>query len=204
MLVDEGDEERKPRLQSARPVVKAPNIHVFQKPVGKIVREVEIPEQIVVADLAQKLAVKANVVIRELMKIGTMATINQSIDRDTAALVVEELGHKAVFVAPARSRSRKSCGKSSPWRLPRPCPVHPWSPSWATSITARPRCSTTSARPASPPAKPGHHPAYRRLSRRYAQWQHHLSGYAGTRRVYRHACSGCQGDGCGDPGGRGG
>lgn len=100
VLVDEGDEERKPRLQSARPVVKAPNIHVFQKPVGKIVREVEIPEQIVVADLAQKLAVKANVVIRELMKIGTMATINQSIDRDTAALVVEELGHKAVFVAP--------------------------------------------------------------------------------------------------------
>ncbi|GMU46851.1 MAG: translation initiation factor IF-2 [Porticoccaceae bacterium] len=98
-LVDEGDEDRKPRLQSARPAVSAPNIHVFQKPVGKIVREVEIPEQIVVADLAQKLAVKVNVVIRELMKMGTMATINQSIDRDTAALVVEELGHKAVFVA---------------------------------------------------------------------------------------------------------
>ena len=99
VLAEEGDDGQKPRLQSIRPIVRAPNVHVFQRPVGKIVREVEIPEQIAVADLAQKLAIKANVLIRELMKMGTMATINQSIDRDTAALVVEELGHKAVFVA---------------------------------------------------------------------------------------------------------
>jgi translation initiation factor IF-2 len=102
------EEGGKPRLQSSRPVVQAHNVHVFQKPTGKIVREVEIPEQIVVADLAQKLAVKAGVLIRELMKLGTMATINQAIDRDTAALVVEEMGHKAVFVAPPEIQAEES------------------------------------------------------------------------------------------------
>ncbi|HEX4881029.1 MAG TPA: translation initiation factor IF-2 [Porticoccaceae bacterium] len=107
-LADDADDERRPRLQSLRPAVQARNVHVFQKPVGKIVREVEIPEQIVVADLAQKLAIKANVLIRELMKMGTMATINQSIDRDTAVLVVEELGHKAVFVAPREVEAEES------------------------------------------------------------------------------------------------
>ena len=108
-VLSEGiEEDGRPRLQSSRPVVRAHNVHVFQKPTGKIVREVEIPEQIVVSDLAQKLAVKAGVLIRELMKMGTMATINQAIDRDTAALVVEEMGHKAVFVASAEVQAEES------------------------------------------------------------------------------------------------
>lgn len=70
--------------------------HVFQKPVGKLTQEVSLPEHITVADLAQKMSVKAAEVIKRLMKLGMMVTINQMLDRDTATLVVEELGHKAV------------------------------------------------------------------------------------------------------------
>ncbi len=99
ILVDDDEGDRKPRLLSGRPAVQARNIHVFKKPTGKIVHEVEVPEAITVADLAQKMAVKAAVVIRELMKMGTMATINQTIDRDTAFLVIEEMGHKPVAVS---------------------------------------------------------------------------------------------------------
>ena len=59
-----------------------------------MVREVTIPEAITVGDLAQKMSIKAAVLIKELMKQGIMATINQTIDQDTAVLIVEELGHK--------------------------------------------------------------------------------------------------------------
>ncbi|MGB5146384.1 MAG: translation initiation factor IF-2 [Porticoccaceae bacterium] len=99
ILVEDDEADRKPRLLSGRPVVQARNIHVFKRPTGKIVHEVEVPEEITVADLAQKMAVKAAMVIRELMKMGIMATINQTIDRDTAFLVIEEMGHKPVAVA---------------------------------------------------------------------------------------------------------
>lgn len=68
----------------------------FEKPVEPQVREVQVPETIKVGDLAQKMAVKAGEVIKSLMKLGVMATINQMIDQDTAILVVEDLGHKAV------------------------------------------------------------------------------------------------------------
>lgn len=60
-----------------------------------IIREVNIPETITVSDLAQKMAVKATEVIKHLMKMGAMVTINQVIDQDTAILVVEEMGHTA-------------------------------------------------------------------------------------------------------------
>ncbi len=69
--------------------------HGFKEPVGPIVREVNIPETITVAELAQKMAVKAAEVIKVMMKLGTMATINQVIDQDTATIIVEEMGHKA-------------------------------------------------------------------------------------------------------------
>ncbi|MEA5445802.1 translation initiation factor IF-2 [Gammaproteobacteria bacterium AB-CW1] len=68
--------------------------HGFEKPAGPVVREVVVPESITVGDLAQRMAVKANELIKVMMKMGVMATINQSIDQETAALVVEELGHK--------------------------------------------------------------------------------------------------------------
>ena len=67
--------------------------HAFERPTVPVVREVEIPESIKVSELAQKMAVKGNEVIKVLMKLGTMATINQVIDQDTAMLVVEEMGH---------------------------------------------------------------------------------------------------------------
>ncbi|OQX46471.1 MAG: translation initiation factor IF-2, partial [Candidatus Sedimenticola endophacoides] len=70
--------------------------HGFQRPTAPVVHEVEVGESIVVADLAQKMSVKAAAVIKELMKMGMMVTINQPLDHDTAVLVVEEMGHKAV------------------------------------------------------------------------------------------------------------
>ncbi len=70
--------------------------HGFQRPTAPVVREVEVPENISVADLAARLSAKASVVVKVLFKQGVMATINQVLDRDTAMLVVEEMGHKAV------------------------------------------------------------------------------------------------------------
>jgi len=70
--------------------------HGFSKPLAPIVREVAIGDTITVADLAQKLALKGGDVVKALFKMGVMATITQSIDHDTAALVTEELGHTVV------------------------------------------------------------------------------------------------------------
>ena len=70
------------------------NKHGFTKPTKPVIHEVAIPESISVADLAQKMTVKAAEVIKVLMKMGVMATINQILDQDTAVLVVEEMGHK--------------------------------------------------------------------------------------------------------------
>ncbi|HEU4626711.1 MAG TPA: translation initiation factor IF-2 [Steroidobacteraceae bacterium] len=69
--------------------------HGFEMPTAPVVREVPIGETITVAELAQRMAVKATEVIKVLMNMGVMATINQVIDQDTAVLVVEELGHTA-------------------------------------------------------------------------------------------------------------
>lgn len=68
--------------------------HGFERPTTPVVRAVEIPESIKVSELAQKMAVKGSEVIKVLMKLGIMATINQVIDQDTATLVVEEMGHE--------------------------------------------------------------------------------------------------------------
>lgn len=70
--------------------------HGFSRPTAPIVREVAIGEAITVADLAQKLALKGGDVVKALFKMGVMATVNQTIDHDTAVLVTEELGHVAV------------------------------------------------------------------------------------------------------------
>ena len=67
--------------------------HGFEKPTGPIVKEIAIPETITVAELAQKMSVKAAEVIKVLMKLGTMATINQVLDQDTATILVEDMGH---------------------------------------------------------------------------------------------------------------
>jgi translation initiation factor IF-2 len=69
--------------------------HGFERPTAPVVHEVSIPETITVADLAQRMAIKAPEVIRTMMGMGVMATINQAIDQDTATLIVEEMGHVA-------------------------------------------------------------------------------------------------------------
>src|SRR3970282_816797 len=66
--------------------------HGFEMPVERVVREVALPETLTVAELAQKMSVKSVEVIKVLMKLGMMVTINQVIDRDTATIVVEEMG----------------------------------------------------------------------------------------------------------------
>ena len=70
--------------------------HAFQAPTEAVVREVHVPETISVADLAHKMAVKATEVIKALMKMGSMVTINQVLDQETAMILVEEMGHRAV------------------------------------------------------------------------------------------------------------
>ena len=67
----------------------------FAAPVEQQVQEVHVPETISVADLAHKMSVKASEVIKQLMKLGQMVTINQQLDQETAMIVVEEMGHKA-------------------------------------------------------------------------------------------------------------
>jgi len=67
----------------------------FQQPTEAVVREVHVPETITVAELAHKMAVKASEVIKQLMKLGQMVTINQVLDQETAMIVVEEMGHIA-------------------------------------------------------------------------------------------------------------
>jgi translation initiation factor IF-2 len=73
--------------------------HAPQQQVEARVLEVHVPETITVAELAHKMAVKASEVIKHLMKLGQMVTINQPLDQDTAMIVVEEMGHKAIVAA---------------------------------------------------------------------------------------------------------
>ncbi|MCZ6585757.1 MAG: translation initiation factor IF-2 [Gammaproteobacteria bacterium] len=88
---------RRKRRPRRRPVqVSVDSQHGFERPTEPVIREVEIPETITVNDLAQRMAIKSNDVIKVLMNMGMMVTINQVIDQDTAVLVVEELGHTAL------------------------------------------------------------------------------------------------------------
>jgi translation initiation factor IF-2 len=84
---------KRPRPKKAAPA-SASSKHGFERPTAPIVREVPIPQTITAAELAQKMSVKAAEVIKTLMKLGIMATINQALDQDTATIVVEEMGHK--------------------------------------------------------------------------------------------------------------
>jgi translation initiation factor IF-2 len=88
---------KKKNKSTTRASTQSDGKHQFEMPVAPMVKEVTIPETIIVSDLAQKMSLKAALVIKHLMKLGIMATINQSIDQDTAAILVEELGHKAIM-----------------------------------------------------------------------------------------------------------
>ena len=92
-----GDGRRDDRRGSRRQKTVAPEsmaAHGFTRPTAPVIREVSIPETITVAELANKMAVKAADVIKCMFKMGSMVTINQVIDQDTASIVVEEMGHK--------------------------------------------------------------------------------------------------------------
>jgi translation initiation factor IF-2 len=94
LVINEEEEDttlRKPLRAKKKPKEKR---HAFERPTKPMVREVDIPETITVGDLAQRMAVKSADVIKKLMGMGVMATINQALDQETAVLVTEELGHK--------------------------------------------------------------------------------------------------------------
>ena len=87
---------RRRKRPRRRPVhLSVESQHAFEKPTAPVVREVAIGETITVGDLAQRMAIKSGEVIKSLMNMGMMVTINQVIDQDTAVLVVEEMGHTA-------------------------------------------------------------------------------------------------------------
>ncbi|MCC5861214.1 MAG: translation initiation factor IF-2 [Gammaproteobacteria bacterium] len=94
-----GDKSGKRRKRKQAPErgrggrVNVESRHGFERPTAPVVREVEVPETITVSELAQRMAVKGAEVIKVLMNMGAMVTINQPIDQDTAVLVVEEMGH---------------------------------------------------------------------------------------------------------------
>ncbi|MCG6870950.1 MAG: translation initiation factor IF-2 [Gammaproteobacteria bacterium] len=97
---------RKPRRQTTRRRNRAVSTsmsgqHGFEKPTEPVQRDIDIPETISVAELAQLLSVKAPEVLKVLMNMGTMVTINQVLDQDTAILVVEEMGHSAQAARPS-------------------------------------------------------------------------------------------------------
>ena len=90
-----GRRRRKSPTRRRQVSVSGDGQHGFEKPTAPVIREVEIPESIAVSELAQRMAIKGNEVVKVLFNMGAMVTINQVIDQDTASLVVEELGHRA-------------------------------------------------------------------------------------------------------------
>src|SRR5262245_22262647 len=90
--------KKKKRVKTRSAAVATEARHAFEMPTAPMKREVAIGETITVAELAQKMAVKANEVIKVMMNMGVMATINQPIDQDTAVLVIEEMAHAAKII----------------------------------------------------------------------------------------------------------
>jgi len=96
--VDGGGGRRRSRKKANR-VHEEHSKHGFEMPTARIVYEVELADMISVAGLAQQMSVKTGEIIKQLMKLGVMATINQMIDQDTAILLIEELGHSVKLVS---------------------------------------------------------------------------------------------------------
>ncbi len=96
---EDASRAKRKKLRPGRAVVLPEQKHGFEKPTSPMIREVQVPESITVSDLAMRMSVKATEVIKTLMKMGVMATINQSLDQETAMLVVEEMGHTPIAQA---------------------------------------------------------------------------------------------------------
>jgi translation initiation factor IF-2 len=97
--------KKKPRRQIEPTRTPSSGPHGFSKPTAPVTRDVAIGDSIIVSELAQKMAVKGADVVKALFKMGVMATINQPVDHDTAVLVVEELGHRAVKLEEATAET---------------------------------------------------------------------------------------------------
>ncbi len=94
--VSKGRKKRKEKRRPSNIKSAVSDQHGFEKPVAPVVRDIEVPETIAVGDLAAQMSVKSAEVVKVLFNMGTMVTINQTLDQDTAMLVVEELGHNAI------------------------------------------------------------------------------------------------------------
>ena len=88
--------KKKDRTRLSQKIQEEQAQHGFQKPVEKVMHDIAVPDTIKVSDLAQKMTTKAGEVLKVLMGMGVMVTLNDVIDQDTALLVVEEMGHKGV------------------------------------------------------------------------------------------------------------
>ncbi|MHB1516133.1 MAG: translation initiation factor IF-2 [Acidiferrobacteraceae bacterium] len=108
------------RVSGKRIVTSMSGQHAFEMPTEPIVREILIPEAISIAELAQRMSVKAAEVIKTLMQLGTMATINQVLDQETAAVVVEQMGHTAKRAQPDDPEALLGTPVSEGEREPRP------------------------------------------------------------------------------------
>ncbi|MDH5392209.1 MAG: translation initiation factor IF-2 [Gammaproteobacteria bacterium] len=105
---------KRKKKMPAKHVAAADSKHGFEMPVAPVVREVEISNTITVAELASRMSIKASEVIKVMMKMGVMATINQVIDQETAVLVTEEMGHTVKTVSEgAREAALLSHGEDS-------------------------------------------------------------------------------------------
>ncbi|MCL4111171.1 UNVERIFIED_CONTAM: hypothetical protein GTU68_043084 [Idotea baltica] len=104
--VKEGANRRKKKGKRTRNVkIEQSTEHGFVAPTEPVVRSIEVPDTIVVSELASMLSVKGADVIRAMMGMGVMATINQVVDQDTAILIVEEMGHEATAAASEEEKS---------------------------------------------------------------------------------------------------
>ena len=92
---DASRRKKKQRVRERKAPMGVEQRHGFELPTAKVIREVGVGETITAQELAQKMAVKATEVIKVMMNLGLMVTINQPIDQETAVLVVEEMGHTA-------------------------------------------------------------------------------------------------------------
>jgi translation initiation factor IF-2 len=122
VAADKSGRRQKKSKTSRRVTITPTQEHGFERPTAPVIHAVDLPANIAVADLAQKMSIKSAEVIKTLMKMGVMATINQVIDQDTATLVVEELGHIArpvqenALETELKQRIQEVAGE----RLPRP------------------------------------------------------------------------------------
>ena len=121
VAADKRGRRKKPKARPRTVSITASEKHGFELPTAPVVREVTIPESISVADLAAKMSVKATELIKVMMKLGSMVTINQVLDQDTASIVVEEMGHKVKLLREDQiEETLQQVGEVEGERVPRP------------------------------------------------------------------------------------